>query len=202
MVNKENPGKLYLTYGTMAAGKSTLALQLVWQLREHGEKVDLWTFGDRSGNGLVTSRIGISASATFICDDETLTTAASKVIEEKVRVLVVDEAQFAAANQADVIFDLVDMHKLTVHCFALATDFRGEMFPGTARFFALADVVAELPLATYCWCGERGRCNARVVNGEMVKTGDRVVIGDTAEGDNQIRYQVLCRYHYRSGVLS
>jgi thymidine kinase len=40
--------ELTFTYGTMAAGKSTLALQLCWQLRQGRGDVALWTFGDRS----------------------------------------------------------------------------------------------------------------------------------------------------------
>ena len=55
--------ELTFTYGTMAAGKSTLALQLCWQLRQGGRDVALWTFGDRSATGTVTSRIGIESDA-------------------------------------------------------------------------------------------------------------------------------------------
>jgi len=55
--------ELTFTYGTMAAGKSTLALQLCWQLRENRSDIALWTFGQRSNNGKITSRIGIEADA-------------------------------------------------------------------------------------------------------------------------------------------
>src|SRR5580704_19238430 len=58
--------ELTFTYGTMAAGKSTLALQLCWQLRQGRSDVALWTFGDRSDEGMVTSRIGIEAAAEAI----------------------------------------------------------------------------------------------------------------------------------------
>ena len=58
--------ELTFTYGTMAAGKSTLALQLCWQLRQSRSDVALWTFGDRSADGMVTSRIGIEAEAEAV----------------------------------------------------------------------------------------------------------------------------------------
>ena len=58
--------ELTFTYGTMAAGKSTLALQLCWQLRQGRSDVALWTFGDRSDDGMVTSRIGIEACAEAV----------------------------------------------------------------------------------------------------------------------------------------
>lgn len=193
---------LHLTYGTMAAGKSTLALQLAWQLRAAGTNVALWSFGDRSGEALVTSRIGISAPAVAVGGHDELEAALADLLSADVRVLVVDEAQFATAAQIDRLADLVDTHAVTVHCFALASDFRTEVFPGTARLFALADNVSELPLATYCWCGARGRCNARIQDGTMVRDGAQLVLGDTAEDDEKVRYQVLCRRHYRLGQFS
>ena len=58
--------ELTFTYGTMASGKSTLALQLCWQLRESRSDVVLWTFGDRSACATVTGRIGIEADAEAV----------------------------------------------------------------------------------------------------------------------------------------
>lgn len=216
-----NTAMLHLTYGTMAAGKSTLALQLVWQLRQSGRSVHLWTFGDRSQENLVTSRLGISAPAKPVAPGENLTEATLQILDDNVDVLVVDEAQFATSDQVDMLVELVDEHGVTVHCFALATDFQNNVFEGTSRLFALADIVDELPLVTYCWCGTKGRCNARIVNGEMVTSGETVAIGDTTDkntsdentSDNDkpdsessvtaesISYQVLCRAHYKQKNL-
>src|ERR1700684_4421537 len=64
--SRSEMAELTFTYGTMASGKSTLALQLCWQLREGRSDVVLWTFGDRSDDGMVTSRIGIEAAAEAI----------------------------------------------------------------------------------------------------------------------------------------
>ena len=61
-----------------------------------------------------------------------------------------------------------------------------------------------------CWCGLPGLLNARVVDGVMVRSGETVVVADTApaapdEGDDgaapAVRYQVLCRRHYVRGQL-
>ncbi|HEX5541859.1 MAG TPA: thymidine kinase, partial [Micromonospora sp.] len=51
-----------------------------------------------------------------------------------------------------------------------------------------------------CWCGRQGQLNARVVNGDVVREGEQVMIGDTAD-DAEVRYQVLCRRHHRTGDL-
>ncbi len=192
-------GELTFTYGTMAAGKSTLALQLCWQLRETRSDVALWTFGDRSDEGMVTSRIGIEAHADAITPGEDLAPHAARLIESGAKILVIDEAQFASASQVDQLAELVDDHGLDVHAFGLSADFMLNVFPGSARLFAIADRAQELPLTSTCWCGEKGRCNARVINGVIAREGSQFLTGDVHQG--VIHYQVLCRKHYRAGLL-
>ena len=189
---------LTLTYGTMAAGKSTLALQLAHQLRLTRGDVEVWTFGDRSGVGKVCSRLGLEVEAEAVATSEDLGGRRRLLVERGVRVLVVDEVQFATASQVDQLAFMVDEHDIDVHCFGLGADFLLQPFAGTARLFAIADEVHELPLAAYCWCGRPGRCNARIQEGRVVREGDQQIVGDLI-GDT--RYQVLCRRHYRTGDL-
>ena len=192
-------GELTFTYGTMAAGKSTLALQLCWQLRETRSDVALWTFGDRSAEGMVTSRIGIGAYADAIGPGQDLTPHVARLLTQGRHILVVDEAQFASAEQVDQLGALVDDHGLDVHAFGLSADFLLNVFPGSARLFATADRAQELPLTSTCWCGEKGRCNARVINGAIAREGSQFLTGDVRDG--VVHYQVLCRRHYRVGQL-
>jgi thymidine kinase len=191
--------ELTFTYGTMAAGKSTLALQLCWQLRQSRSDVALWTFGDRSVDGMVTSRIGISAKADEVAPDSDLSTEVAQLLTEGVKILVADEVQFASVAQVDELARVVDEHDVDVHAFGLSADFLLNVFPGSARLFAIADVAHELPLTSSCWCGGRGRCNARVVDGVVAREGSQFFTGDVSEG--VVHYQVLCRTHYRSGQL-
>lgn len=191
--------ELTFTYGTMAAGKSTLALQLCWQLRQSRSDVALWTFGDRSVDGMVTSRIGIAAKADEVTADSDLTSEVAQLLALHVKILVVDEVQFARVAQIDELARLVDEHDVDVHAFGLSADFLLNIFPGSARLFAIADVAHELPLTSLCWCGGRGRCNARVVDGVVAREGSQFFTGDVNEG--VVHYQVLCRAHYRSGQL-
>lgn len=192
--------ELTFTYGTMAAGKSTLALQLCWQLREGRSDVALWTFGDRSDDGMVTSRIGIEAAAEAIEPASDLGAALGELLDRGVKILVIDEAQFATVAQIDELARLVDDHGVDVHAFGLSADFLLNVFPASARLFAIADWAHELPLTSSCWCGQKGRCNARVVNGVVAREGTQFVTGDVSEG--AVHYQVLCRSHYRLGQLS
>lgn len=191
---------LTLTYATMAAGKSTLALQLHWQLTQSGRRVELWTFGDRSGEGRLTSRIGLAAPARAISPAHDVYVEIERLRRDGVAALVVDEVQFATAAQVDALGAAVDYYDIDVHTFGLAADFRLEPFAGTSRLLAIADKVDELALVAYCWCGAPGRCNTRVVDGRVVKDGDQVMIGDVGEGE--VSYRVLCRRHYRESRLA
>lgn len=191
--------ELTFTYGTMAAGKSTLALQLCWQLRQSRRDVRLWTFGDRSPEGLVTSRIGIASPADAIAPGADLEPDVSRLLEDEIHVLVIDEAQFASEAQIDRLARVVDELDIDVHAFGLAADFKLHVFPGSARLIAVADWAHELPLTPPCWCGKKGRCNARVIDGRVAREGTQFVIGDVTEG--RVHYQVLCRTHYRLGDL-
>ena len=191
--------ELTFTYGTMAAGKSTLALQLCWQLRQGRSNVALWTFGDRSVEGMVTSRIGIEASAEAIEPGRDLTPFVERLRAQGVNILVIDEAQFASVAQIDTLSQVVDDMDIDVHAFGLSADFLLNLFPGSARLFAISDWAHELPLTSTCWCGQKGRCNARIVDGVVAREGDQFFTGDVSEG--VVHYQVLCRTHYRSGQL-
>jgi thymidine kinase len=192
--------ELTFTYGTMAAGKSTLALQLCWQLREGRSDVALWTFGDRSDAGMVTSRIGIEAQADAIEPGTDLAPAIARLLSDGDNILVIDEVQFATTEQIDELARLVDDEGIDVYTFGLSADFLLNVFPGSARLFAIADRCQELPLTSSCWCGQKGRCNARIVNGVVARAGTQVVTGDVHTG--VVHYQVLCRKHYRTGQLS
>ena len=57
--------KLYFYYAAMNAGKSTTLLQADFNYRERGMKTMLYTAAvdDRSGYGVIDSRIGLSAEA-------------------------------------------------------------------------------------------------------------------------------------------
>jgi thymidine kinase len=197
---EEEMAELTFTYGTMAAGKSTLALQLCWQLREGRSDVALWTFGDRSDDGMVTSRIGIEAAAEAIEPGADIDQDMDQLVERGVKILVIDEAQFASVAQIDALARLVDDRDVDVHAFGLSADFLLNVFPASARLFAIADWAHELPLTSSCWCGKKGRCNARVVDGVVAREGTQFVTGDVSAG--AVHYQVLCRAHYRLGQLS
>jgi thymidine kinase len=121
--------------------------------------------------------------------------------------LVCDEAQFYTVKQCDQLARVVDELEVEVYAFGLITDFRGHLFDGTRRLLEIADERVPLQVEARCWCGARATHNARVVNGEVTYEGETVVVGDTSRlpgeplfGD-AVRYELLCRRHFREGEL-
>jgi thymidine kinase len=199
-------GRLRFSYGTMGSGKSTMALQIHHNLASRGLLGLLCTMLDREP-ARVWSRLGVSVPAVEV--DRTLqfgALAASYADQHgHLDYLVCDEAQFYEPAQIDELALIVDDHDADVYAFGLRTDFRGRLFPGTARLIELADECHELQVEARCWCGARATQNARVVNDAVVYEGDIVVVAGTDETATEplfgdlVRYELLCRRHWRAG---
>ena len=184
--------------GPMDCGKSTMALQLDYIQSAHGRKGRVFTSQDRSGTGVITSRLGLTASALEVEPefDFWRYIIGELTSGQRVDYIVCDEAQFYSVEQVDQLARIVDELQLDVYAFGILADFRTRLFPGSQRLIELADRVETLPLGPLCWCGARGTHNARTVDGLMVTEGSQVVVGDTASG-GEVRYEVLCRAHHR-----
>ena len=194
--------KLFWHFGPMASGKTTMALQLNYNLRACGRRGVLFTRGDRSGHAVISSRLGISADAVEVTDDTDLFTTVQELTataEGQISYVIVDEAQFLATRQIDQLGSIVDDLGIPVSAFGIASDFTATLFAGSRRLFEIADehvpLTAQVPV--YCWCARPARMNARVVGDVMVTEGEQVVVGDTT-GDT-VRYVLLCRKHFRAG---
>ncbi|RIJ77296.1 thymidine kinase [Nakamurella silvestris] len=201
-------GSVKYFYGPMDCGKSTLALQMDHNHSRQGRRGLLLTRLDRSRQGQITSRIGITREAVEVDDDMDLAELVRKswAAGRRVDYLIIDEAQFFTPTQVEQLTQLADDVQVDIYAFGIATDFRGKLFPGSARWFELADEVLPLQVEVLCWCGRPGRFNARVVDDQIVRDGATVVVADTvapAEPGtaDAVRYQVLCRAHHRSGDL-
>lgn len=195
---------LRFSFGTMGSGKSTMALQIHHNLAGRDLYGLLLTTLDREG-AQVTSRLGVAAEAVEVLPD--LDLYALAVEQWPIHYMVCDEAQFYSPEQCDQLGRVVDDLGIDVFAFGLITDFRGHLFEGTRRLLEIADERVPMQVEARCWCGARATHNARVVNGEIVYEGETVVVGDTGEQADQplfgdvVRYELLCRRHYRDGEL-
>ena len=183
---------LYFYYASMNAGKSTTLLQADFNYRERGMKTVLFTaaIDTRSGVGTIGSRIGLDRQAIGF-DTTTDLHATALAQDGPIACILVDEAQFLSAAQVDQLARLADEAGIPVLAYGLRTDFRGDLFPGSARLLAIADALIELK--SVCECGRKATMNLRVdANGNAVADGAQTEIG----GND--RYVPLCRKHFNA----
>jgi thymidine kinase len=183
--------KLYFSYSTMNAGKSTLLLQASYNYEERGMRTLLLTSSlYAEGNvGIISSRIGISAPAhMFGHDDDLYQRVHDEMQEAKLDCVMVDEAQFLTPDQVWQLARVTDRLKVPVMCYGLRTDFRGHLFPGSSELLAIADVLREI--RTICYCGAKATMVVRKgADGRVLIAGDQVSIEKSV-------YVSLCRRHW------
>jgi thymidine kinase len=185
--------------GPMDCGKSTLALQVDHTQRTGGRSGLLLTRQDRSGEAVISSRLGLVGAAIEVTDHLNLWTDVIQRLTDGARIdyLICDEVQFWSTDQIDQLARIVDELRIDVFAFGILTDFRTQLFPSTRRLVEIADRLETLQVRPLCWCGERATHNARTMAGRMVTEGSQIVIGDTAPASGRITYEVLCRRHHR-----
>lgn len=188
--------KLYFYYASMNAGKSTTLLQADFNYRERGMRTLLFTaaLDDRSGAGRIASRIGLDMPATGFAADTDLRLHVEREMDHgPVHCVLVDEAQFLSAAQVDQLAAVADVLGIPVLAYGLRTDFRGHLFPGSARLLALSDALVEIK--SVCRCGRKATMNLRVdAEGRAVAEGAQTEIG----GND--RYVALCRRHFTEAL--
>ena len=84
--------------------------------------------------------------------------------------IIVDEAQFITKERVQLLVRIVDELNIPVICYGLRTDFQENFFEGSMWLMAWADSIEEVK--TICWCGRKATCNARVMNGKVIKEGN------------------------------
>lgn len=191
--------KLYFYYASMNAGKSSSLLQADFNYRERGMRTLVWTAAlDTRSAGMVQSRIGLEADAhlyTLQTDlwAEVMAAHQSAPPGAGVDCVLVDEAQFLSCDQVWQLARLADEGGIPVLCYGLRTDFRGELFPGSAVLLGVADALVELKAV--CHCGRKATMNLRIeTSGAPVSEGQQTEIG----GND--RYVALCRRHFTAAL--
>jgi len=187
--------KLYFYYSTMNAGKSTALLQASHNYEERGMRTLLYTAQlDSRQGGRIHSRIGIEREARhFHPGSDLRAEIAAEHARERVACVLVDEAQFLTPPQAKQLGAVVDELNVPVLCYGLRTDFRGELFPGSAQLLAWADNLVEIK--TICHCGRKAIMVVRVkADGSVEREGEQIEIGGNE------RYLSLCRRHFSQAL--
>lgn len=185
--------KLYFKYGAMGSSKSANALITKFNYEERGMKVWLIkpSVDTRDGKHILKSRIGLSAEAQVISENDNIL----ELLKDKkdVDVIISDECQFFTASQINELREIVDFKGIPVMCFGLRTDFKTRLFEGSKRLFEVADSITEIK--TICSCGKKATVNARVdENGFVLTEGQQVLLGDND------RYVAMCHRCFSKAI--
>ena len=189
--------KLYFSYSTMNAGKSTLLLQASYNYRERGMRTLLFTSGlyaePGRRTGLIESRIGISAEADlFNAGDDLFDRIREEQQSGKIDCVFIDEAQFLTEEQVWQLARVADRLNIPIMAFGLRVDFQGKLFPGSQALLAIADSLREI--RTICYCGAKATMVVRKdEQGRVITEGSQVSIEKSI-------YVSLCRKHWEEEI--
>lgn len=182
--------QLFFKYGAMNSGKSIDILKVAHNYEEQGKPVVLMTSGvdNRSGRGIIASRIGLERKVKPIMDDTNIYDYVNKM-DRKIYCVLIDEAQFLKKEHVLQLIKIVDELNIPVMAFGLKNDFRNELFEGSKYLLIYADKIEEMK--TICWfCPHKATMNLRIHDGKPVYEGEQVQIGGNES------YYPVCRKHY------
>ncbi|TDP57490.1 thymidine kinase [Aminicella lysinilytica] len=188
--------QLYYRYSTMNAGKSIELIKVAYNYEERGKHVMTLvpSVDNRYGVGVITSRIGIQREATIVNESSNILEMFIRENEKhSIDCVLIDECQFLKKHHVEELVEIVDSFDVPVLAYGLKNDFKNDLFEGSYYMLIYADKIEEIK--TICWCGRKATMVARVVNGNIVKQGEQILIG----GNDM--YVSLCRKHYNDGRL-
>ena len=137
----------------------------------------------KDGKPVVRSRIGIQSECDVFGKEESVLELYKKLSKDKkYDVLIVDEAQFCTESQVNEFKEISE--DIIVICYGLKTNFKSYLFEGSKRLIEIADNINEIK--SVCSCGANATVNARIVDGNLVTSGDEIQIG----GDE--KYVAMC----------
>ncbi len=188
--------QLYYRYSTMNAGKSLEIIKVANNYEERGKNVlVLDPEQDVRGDvGKINSRVGVSRDAMVVHPDTNIMQLFMRMNQiQPIDCVLVDECQFLEKHHVQELAEIVDSFDVPVLAYGLKNDFKNELFEGSYYMLVYADKIEEIK--TICWCGRKATMIARVVDGEIVKQGEQIMVGG-----NDL-YVSLCRKHYNDGRL-
>ena len=188
--------KLIFNYAAMNSGKSMDLIRTIYNYEENGVKVLVMKPEvDTKGGDMIETRAGLSRHVDIVIPKNADILPLLVGMLDDVKCIFIDEAQFLSSRQAKQLLIISSILDISVICYGLRTNYKGELFEGSSELMALSDEINEFK--GLCKCGEIARFNARRVNGKYVRTGTDVVI----DGTEGIEYVPLCSRCFVSDVL-
>jgi thymidine kinase len=195
--------KLYFRYGAVGSAKTLNLLAVAHNYEQQGKRVLVAKpiIDTRFGNEEVASRAGLRRTADFffsVDDADTASTITSllhdSAPELKVACILIDEAQFLTVGQVNELRRIASNDNVPVICYGLRTDFRTNLFPGSARLMELADAIEEVKTTCH-FCTKKATFNLKHINGKATTKGEQVELGA------EERYLPACYACYAAQVM-
>lgn len=183
----EKMSKIHFYYGVMSSSKSALLGINAFNFSRTGNKWEAIKpmTDNRDSQTEIVSRVGIRTKAIALKNLDDYTPRADT------QFLLVDEVQFFSRNDIDKLVEIADSSDITIFCYGLKLDSNGELFPASARLFAVADemhcleTVCEMP-----GCVEMASHHLRFDSkNNVVRGGAQVEVGAS-------QYKSVCRRHF------
>jgi len=195
-------GKIFYYYGTMKSSKTANLLMVYHNYTEKGINPILVkpSQDTRSGDTIVSSRVGIEEEATYSVGKEHPKEVAGYILAtamEQDRPILLDECQFFSPEfiNALCLGNSIRVKRDTsengvIMAYGLLTNFGGKLFEGAKAWLENADDIREVK--TICdYCSKKATHNLLLVDGKPFfdTSGGDTIIGDT-------NYKVVCSEHW------
>lgn len=184
--------QLVFLYGTMNSGKTAQLLATAHAYEESGKTALLINpaINTRDGEGVISSRIGISHSAHSLQPDEYIQSLIpNPEYDEPIDVIIVDEGQFLSEHQIEELSDLAVYGDIPVLVYGLKNSFTTDLFTGSKKLLELADKVINIKSVCH-YCNAKATQNIRLLDGKPVYTGETIFMGGNES------YVSVCKRHY------
>ncbi|MBS0626138.1 MAG: thymidine kinase [Verrucomicrobia bacterium] len=167
--------KLYFRYGTVGSAKTLNLLAVAHNYRQQGKKILLMKpdLDTRFGKERIKSRAGLETQADVLIVDEK---SLQGIDYSGISCILVDEVQFLPAKAIDELRRITMEWDLPILCYGLRTDFKSQLFEGSARMMELADSIEEIKATCY-FCNRKSIMNLKHVNGAATCEGPTVELG-------------------------
>lgn len=184
--------KLYFRHGTVGSAKTLNLLAVAHNYRQQGKKVILMKpdLDTRFAKDRIRSRAGLEMAADILIIDET---SLRGVDYTGISCILVDEAQFLSAKVIEELRYISLEWDLPILCYGLRTDFKTNLFEGSARLMELADSIEEVK-ATCHYCNRKSIMNLKHVQGVATNEGVSIDLGA------EEKYYAACYKCYRREI--
>ena len=135
-------------YGTMAVGKTTKLLQDHYNYSKYLINIVVMKPKiDTKGSNTVVNRIGENIKVDVLIP-KSANLLSKKYLHKYMyaEFILVDEAQFLSREQINQLWFIAHKYNISVVCYGLKSNFKGDLFEGSKQLFARSDEKHELML--------------------------------------------------------